>query len=292
MIQYNYHRAESLEDAGRILLEYGRKARIVAGGTDIMVQIHEKDKRWKDLACLLDLTYLEKELRYITEDEAYVYIGPLSTHTDLERSSIIRRELSCLGEASASVGSPQIRNRGTIGGSIGNAFPASDPLPALIAADAIVRIWGPEGERELPLKELYVGKGELDLKDGELIREFKFLKFPGGTRTGFSKLGRRKALAISRLNCAAALTLDEEGVITDARIAPGCIFIIPDRAEAAESLLIGKKPSEALFEEAGRAVSALMIERTGVRWSTEYKQPVVEEIVYRALCAAAGMEVR
>ena len=108
---------------------------------------------------------------------------------------------------------------------------------------------------------------------------------------GFSKLGRRKALAISRLNCAAALTMDSEGTITEARIAPGCIFILPDRVEKAEQVLIGQKPSEELFAKAGKAVSEVMIERTGVRWSTQYKEPVVQEIVLRALCQAAGMEV-
>lgn len=291
MIQYKYHRAGSLDDVVKVLCEYGGKARIVAGGTDIMVQIHEKDKRWKDLSCLLDITYLEKELRYITEDESCVYIGPLSTHTDLETSKIIEEHIPFLGWASATVGSPQIRNRGTIGGSIGNAFPASDPLPALIAADALIKVYGPEGERTCLLKDFYEGKGSLKLKPGEFIREFMVKKLPKGTGMGFSKLGRRKALAISRLNCAAALTIGEHGLITEARIAPGCIFVCPDRVEKAEQLLVGGKPSEEIFARAGAAVAEVMIERTGVRWSTQYKEPVVQEIVLRALCQAAGMEV-
>ena len=291
MITYEYRRAESLEDAASVLEKYGDTARIVAGGTDIMVQIHEKDKRWENLKCLLDMTYLENELRYISEDSENVYIGPLSTHTDLENSEIIKKYLPFLGEASSTVGSPQIRNRGTIGGSIGNAFPASDPLPALVAADAVVVLYGPCGKRSILLKDLYEGKGKLALRRGEFIREFIVPKFLEGTVTGFSKLGRRKALAISRLNCAAALTFGEKGEITRARVCPGCIFIVPDRVEKAEKLLIGEKPSEKLFYEAGRAVSDVMIERTGVRWSTEYKKPAVEEIVFRALAAAAGMEV-
>lgn len=93
------------------------------------------------------------------------------------------------------------------------------------------------------------------------------------------------------VNCAAALTMDSEGTITEARIAPGCIFILPDRVEKAEQVLIGQKPSEELFAKAGKAVSEVMIERTGVRWSTQYKEPAVQEIVLRALCQAAGMEV-
>lgn len=292
MFRYDYYRARSLSDAVRVLDEFGDKARIVAGGTDLLVQIYEKDKRWKNLQCLLDITYLDRELNYITEDETSVYIGPLATHRELEESDIICRCLPYLGAAAASVGSPQIRNKGTIGGSIGNAFPASDPLPTLIASDAMIKVCGPQGERTFLLKDFYEGKGSLKLQRGEFIREFIINKFPEGTKTGFSKLGRRKALAIARLNCAAALTIDDCGMIKGARIAPGCIFILPDRVSLAEELLLGKQPSKELFEEAGKIVSDVMIERTGVRWSTEYKQPVVQEFVYRALCQAAGMEVQ
>ena len=290
MIKYSYHRAASLADAIEVLAKYREAARIVAGGTDIMVQIHEKDKRWAGLACLLDITPLKSELGVIREDTDSLHIGALCTHTEIEQSELVQKYFPFLGVACSTVGSPQIRNRGTIGGSIGNAFPASDPLPALIAAEATVVIAGPAGERTVLLKELYERKGKLSLGDGEMIKEFVLKKYPEGTKTAFSKLGRRKALAISRLNCAAALTFAPDGTITRARISPGCIFIVPDRVERAEEILIGKKPSEALFEEAGKAVSAVMIERTGVRWSTEYKQPAVEEIVYKALCGAAGME--
>lgn len=292
MIRYTYHRAASLEEACRILKEYGASARIVAGGTDIMVQIHEKDARWKELSCLLDITGLKDEIGKVTEDETSLHIGALCTHTELEQNALIRQYVPFLGEACATVGSPQIRNRGTIGGSIGNAFPASDPLPALIASDARAVIIGTEGERTVLLRDLYEGKGNLAMEAGEMLKEFVIGKFPAGTHTGFYKLGRRKALAISRLNCAAALTFAADGTITEARIAPGCIFTKPDRVERAEALLIGKQPSDELFEAAGQAVSEVMIERTGVRWSTEYKKPAVEEIVFRALCVAAGREIR
>lgn len=290
MITYNYHIASSLEDASKVLAEYKDAARIVAGGTDIMVQVHEKDKRWKNLKLMLDITPLHGEIGKIYEDGDKIHVGALCTHTEIETSPIIQKYVPYLGVACSTVGSPQIRNRGTIGGSIGNAFPASDPLPALVASDAAVVIYSAAGERTVLLKDLYEGKGQLSLAPGEFLKEFVIEKFPEGTKTAFSKLGRRKALAISRLNCAAALTFDGNGVITRARICPGCIFIVPDRVERAEQLLIGEKPSEELFEEAGKAVADVMIERTGVRWSTEYKQPAVQEIVYKALCGVCGLE--
>ena len=122
------------------------------------------------------------------------------------------------------------------------------------------------------------------------MKEFTVSTHPDGTDTGNAKLGRSKALAKSRLNVSAALRLDEEGRIDFARIAPGCIFSTPDRVETAENILIGRKPSEELWREAGKAVSEEMIRRTGIRWSTEYKQPAVEAIVEDALTECCGSQ--
>lgn len=290
MFKYDYYRAATVEEVCEVLVRYHGKARIVAGGTDIMVQIREKDKRWKELECLLDLSFLEKELRYIREEGDQIHIGALTTHTDLERSDVIRRWIPFLGKAASTVGSPQIRNRGTIGGSICNASPAADPLTPLIALGADVVIRGREGERKLALKDFYTGQGKVDLKEDEFLKEFVAKKLPEGAHTGFAKLGRRKALAISRLNVSAALGYDEEGRINFARIAPGCIFSTPDRVETAEHILIGRKPSEELWMEAGKEVSEEMIRRTGIRWSTEYKQPAVEAIVEDALAECAHQQ--
>lgn len=291
MFKYNYRRAESVQDVCTALAEHGDKIRILAGGTDLMVQIHEKDQKWSHIEQILDITSLEKELRYITADEECIHIGALSTHTDIETSEVIRKFLPFLGEACATVGSPQIRNRGTLGGSICNASPAADPLTPLVAAGAKVVIAGTEGTREVGIKEFYLGKGKVDLEKGEFVKEFTVAKLPENAKTVFVKLGRRKALAISRLNVSIMLCTGEDGVITDAKLSPGCIFSTPDRVEAAEKVLIGEKPSKELFAKAGKAVSEEMIARTGIRWSTEYKQPAVEGIVEEALLKVAGMEV-
>lgn len=290
MFKYNFHRAYNLADVCTQLTEYGEKARIIAGGTDIMVQILEKDQKWSELECLIDLTALEKDLRYIRVDGEKIHIGALSTHTDIEESVITKTFLPFLCKACGTVGSPQIRNRGTIGGSICNASPAADPLTPMIAADTIVVIQNMDGIRRVPLKEFYLGKGAIDLKRGEFVKEFIVSKLPYGSVTEFVKLGRRKALAISRLNVSAALLLDRTGTIKEARISPGCIFIKPDRVAKAEQIITGQRPSPELFKKAGKAVSEVMIERTGVRWSTEYKQPAVEGMVEEALLRAVGLE--
>ncbi|MCB6202280.1 FAD binding domain-containing protein [Extibacter muris] len=290
MFRYNYYRAETLQDVCRVLAKQKDKVRILAGGTDLLVQIREQDKKWKDLEAVLDITMLDKELRYIKEDGDKIRIGALSTHTDIETSPILQKFCPFLSVASSTVGSPQIRNRGTIGGSICNASPAADPLTPLIAMDAAAVIMGVDGEREILLKDFYLGKGATDLKDGEFVKEFAVNKLQENAVTTFVKLGRRKALAISRMNVSVILCTDETGMITDARISPGCIFIVPDRVTAAEQAVIGYQPSKELFAKAGKAVSDEMIKRTGIRWSTEYKQPVIEGLVEEALLKAAGME--
>ena len=291
MFQYNYERAKTIQEVCETLKKYNGHVGIVAGGTDIMVQIREKDQRWKDMECLLDISYLKKELGYIKEEGQEIHIGALNTHTELENSQIIRKYLPFLSEACSTVGSPQIRNRGTIGGSICNASPAADPLTPLIAADAEIIIVGLNGERRNALVDFYIGKGKVDLGEGEFVKGFVVQKFPEGIVTKFGKLGRRKALAISRLNVSVALKIDGAGVITFARMAPGCIFATPDKVKKAEELLVGQKVSEKLFEAAGKIVSQEMIGRTGVRWSTQYKQPAVEGIVEETLIEAAKKAV-
>lgn len=291
MFTYEFCHAKSIEDVCRFRKEYGSKGCIVAGGTDVMVQIKEKSRRWAEIECMMDLTSLDKELRYIREEGDCVKVGALSTHTDIAESEIIKKYAPFFGQASDSVGSPQIRNRGTIGGSICNASPAADPLTPLVALEANVEIAGLNGTREVPLVDLYVGRGKLGLGEDEFVTAFIFKKPEEGSLMYFQKLGRRKALAISRLNTSALLHLDAEGKIDKARIAPGCIFATPMRVVEAEEILLGKVPSEELFEEAGREVSRIMIEKTGYRWSTEYKQPAAEAVVSAALCNACGIEM-
>lgn len=290
MFKYDFFRAKSVEDACSLLERYGEKSRVVAGGTDLLVQIRDKDPRWKDIEAVIDITGLHSQLGLIAEDGGDILIGALATHTEIENDLLVRKHLSFLSEACSTVGSPQIRNRGTIGGSICNASPAADPLTPLIAADAVVQIQGSQKIREIKLSEFYHGKGSTDLAPGEFVRAFKVRKSVEHEGSAFVKLGRRKALAISRLNAAVRLKL-KDGCIVEAAIAPGCIFTVPERVKKAEELLIGEKPSETLFQAAGEAVSAEMIERTGIRWSTEYKKPAVETIVADAIQNAVRKQI-
>ena len=287
MQKLEYFRPETLAEALDLLERHGESIRPYAGGTDLMVQLREGAKKLAATQYMMDLDKLA-ELKGIRMEGNVVSIGAMCSHTEVETSPVILAEAPCLARACSTVGSPQIRNMGTVGGNICNGSPAADSLSPFVALDTRLVIVSKNGERRELVKDMYERAGKLKFAPGELVTRLEFDRVPG-YNTAFLKLGRRKALAISRMNAAVVLKL-EDGKIHDARVVPGCVFATPDRLSAAERHVEGKAPSIALFEECGRLASEEMIARTGVRWSTEYKQPVVEALVRRALCEACGLE--
>jgi len=286
MQQLQYACPTTLEECLLLMKEAGAEAMPYAGGTDVMIHLRDRAACVQNIRLLVDLGKLEP-LRGIRLENGMIHLGAMTTHAEAAHSALLHEHAPFLAAAAAKVGSQQIRNTGTIGGNVCNGSPAADtasPLTALYA-EAVVR--SASGTRKISLPELY-GRNVTTLTPGELVTEFVFPSF-AGWQTAFLKLGRRKALAISRMNVAAALELQDDGTISGARIAPGCVFRSPDRVREAEEHLIGKAPSRALFAEAGLLSSEEMIRRTGVRWSTEYKKPVLEALVERALLQAAGL---
>lgn len=287
MQKLEYFRPETLAEALDLLERHGESIRPYAGGTDLMVQLREGAKKLAATQYMMDLGHLA-ELKGVRVEGDIVSVGAMSTHTQVETSEVIRAEAPCLSKACSTVGSPQMRNMGTVGGNICNGSPAADSLSPFVALDTRLVIVSKRGERRELVKDMYERAGKLKFEPGEMVTRFEFGRIPG-YNTAFLKLGRRKALAISRMNAAVVLKL-EDGKIRDARIVPGCVFATPDRLAAAEQHVEGKAPSLKLFDECGKLASEEMIARTGVRWSTEYKQPVVEALVRRALCEACGLE--
>ena len=281
MYQFDYAKANTLEEACKLLAEGQGKARVIAGGTDLMVQIHEKDKRWKDMAKVVDISGIA-ELSAIEVKDGMVHVGALVTHTQAEESEVLKEHAPLLADACRTVGGPQIRNKGTLGGAIGNGSPASDPMPALIALDACAIVCGTGGERQIPLTEIIEKPGKTVLEPDEIIREFVFPSV-ADKKMVFVKLGRRKALSISRMNVSVIAKQDAGGAIEYIRVVPGCVFATPAHAEKAEAILSGQMPDAELIQKAADSVAAEMIEKTGIRWSTEYKEPVIKVLVRRAL---------
>jgi CO/xanthine dehydrogenase FAD-binding subunit len=280
---FNYVVPRSVEELHRFMEDHGEKSRILAGGTDLLLSL-EEDR--DPPAFVVDITRIA-ELSRLSDEGDSIFIGAAATHTAVAENELVRREAFFLSEAAGSVGSAQIRNTGTIGGNIVNASPAADTLPPLVALDAEALILGREGQRRTPLVRLFAGPYKTVLPQQEILCGVRFQKLPSGTGTCFLKLGRRRALSISRISVAAALVLGRDGRIREARICPGAVMPVPSRILPAEESLLGRCPGRELFAEAGERAAREIAGITGRRPSTPYKEPVVKNLVQRALTIAA-----
>ena len=287
MKPFDYIGAQSITEACALLAEHGPGARILAGGTDVLIELRRGSKKTPKV--VLDISQVE-DLLGIVEVNGAIEIRPLVTHAELMRSEVLRRFAPLLGSAAAAIGSPQIRARGTVGGNIMNAAACADTVPPLIALGATATLRSNAGSREVPLADLFLKPYQTKARPDELLTGIRFPKPSPATRSAFLKLGRRNALAISRLSVAAILEVGADGTIAEARIVPGAAFATWQRVTSAEQMLVGQKPDAKLFAAVGKKVSEEMIKATGRRWSTEYKEPVVAVLVRRALeqCVAVG----
>ncbi|MBM4161007.1 MAG: xanthine dehydrogenase family protein subunit M [Ignavibacteria bacterium] len=280
MRPFEYYSPRTLSEACNLLAEGEPDSKILAGGTDVLVEMR-KSSAWSSKA-IVDITRIPS-LRGIGESGDWIIIKPLTTHTEVLHSDLVRTHAPLLQTAVSTIGSPQIRNRGTVGGNIMNAAACADTVPPLIALDAEIMLKSTSGERVIALSEFFVKPYVTVARRDEILVEVRFPKLPANARSSFVKLGRRNALSIARLSVAAVVCKDEAGVVTDARIVPGAAFPRWQRVPEAEKLLIGQKPSKELLVEGGKKVSEVMISFTGRRWSTEYKEPVIAVLVRRAL---------
>ena len=287
MHKFRFINPQSLVEALEYLNQYGKEAKIIAGGTDLLIQLRNEDDKLAGVKFLVNLGSLP-DLRQIKIDEDYISIGTLVNHAEIASSELIWAKVSFLSKAASMIGSPQIRNRGTIGGNLINASPAADTVPVMIALDADVILQSLTGSRKLPVRELFLKPYETCIRHDEILTEIKFKCLPEGSKTSFLKIGRRNALVISRLNLAVSLKTDEKGIIKDIRIAPGSVMPLPCRAIEAEKLLIGQTPNEEIINRASKKVADIMVEKSGIRASTIYKKPVIEAITRRAIWECAN----
>ena len=290
MRAFDYIAVETIAEACGVLAEHGADARVLAGGTDLLIEWRRASTKVPKV--VLDISRVP-DLGGIAESDGSLTLGPLVTHADLQRSDLVGKFAPLLGSAAAAIGSPQIRARGTVGGNLMNAAACADTVPPLIALGATVTLQSKAGTRQLALVDLFLKPYQTQATPDELLTCIRFPKLPSGARSAFIKLGRRNALSISRLSVAAILRIGEDGSITEARIVPGATFPTWKRVPEAEQMLLGKKPAQELFAAAGQKVSEEMIKATGRRWSTEYKEPVIAVLVRRALeeCAKVGRAV-
>ena len=280
MRPFEYIRPGTLAEAIAALAQHGADARVIAGGTDVLIELRRPNARTPKV--IVDISGL-KDLRGIASEGGSLVVRPLTTHAVIVESKLLRELAPLLSTSASTIGSPQIRNRGTVGGNIMNAAPCADTVPPLVALVASVKLESQKGSRTVSIAELFERPYRTTARPDELLTEIRFSKLPKDARSVFIKLGRRNAVSISRLSVAVTLLRDEDRTIVDARIAPGSAFATWKRVTEAEKMLIGERSSRELFTAAGRKVSEVMVAETGRRWSTEYKEPVLAILVRRAL---------
>ena len=191
------------EEAIELLWQAEGKAKIIAGGTDLVIGLRNGDHTPQSI---IDITRIE-ELRKIGEKNGTISIGAAVTHSEIASSPLVKKYGKILSDAASEIGSPQIRNLGTIGGNIVNASPAADTIPPLMVLNAMGRVVSREGEKEVPLSQLFKGPYETNLKPHELLVQITFQKLPSDTRSSFVRLARRDAMAIARMSVAIVLQI-------------------------------------------------------------------------------------
>ena len=280
-----YVRAESWAEALHMMATDQQVCRPLAGGTDLLVQAHKGQVTW-DL--LVDISQIA-ELRVVAEESGALHVGAAVTHATACEHPLIRNRIPLLASACRSIGSPQIRNRGTIGGNVGNAAACADAVPALVCLDAQARVATPDGEYDVPIADLVCPSGRWRKLPWVLIREFSIPTPLPDTRMAHFKIGRRQAQAIARLSLAFLGRLDDDGRVAEARGVPGACTPSPQRFDRVEAVLLGEKVTESLAQEAGRAGSEQMMAITGRRWSTRYKSEAIGALIERSIRLVFGL---
>jgi len=273
----------NLDEALNLLQEHQTRLKIIAGGSDIIVQLRDGVIKTDKLLNLLAV----KDLRYIRKTEDRIHIGSLATYGDIVNSELTRNHSWILVSAARQIGAIQLQNTATIGGNLGNASPAADSLPPLYALDAIVVTRNKAGRREIPIEEFFTGYRKTALKPDELIEEVHFKELSARDRAAYLKLGLREANAISIVDVAVALR-ERKSVdsFSDARVALGAVAPTIRRARSCERALVNKPLNAQNMKEA----AALAAEDTSpiddIRGSAEYRKQVTVSLVYEALHAA------
>ncbi len=281
MLEYEFLQAKNIDDALKYLDEYN-KIKMIAGGTDLLVEMHKDDIDNEELDYLLDISNID-ELKGINENEDKIEIGALVTHSELVKSNLINENSAVLAQGAVTIGSTQIRNRGTIGGNVVNASPAADLLSPLIALKAEVVLKSVAGKRKLSLPEFITGPYRTDLNKNEMLTKVILPKYSDKYYSIFKKIKRRKAVDIARLNMAIVTKINKENKFKDIRIVPGSATPSPQAFSKIENDLEGTKINNLDFDKLAKNIGEEMVSITGERWSTPYKKPAIGSLLKKSL---------
>ena len=277
---FNYHEPGSLDDACRMWQDLDGNGALLAGGTDLLVKMRNRDLAPETIISLNGIP----EIHEISQTQNRLTIGACCTIAGIAESKPVRNWFSALASAAEQLGSPSVRNMGTVGGNIITASPAADLPPALMAYGARVRLKGIDKERIIPLKTLFSGPGKTVLKPGEILADIHLDIPPERSGAGFFKLGTRNALQISIINGACFLALNPEtGVTETARIVVGAAAPTVLRMPRAEAVLLGQRPGKPLFQLSAQAAASECRPIDDLRGSAAYRRDMAETLTLQTL---------
>jgi CO/xanthine dehydrogenase FAD-binding subunit len=287
---FNYIAPSSLKEVLALLDKFGKGAGLLAGGTDLLVQMNQKTAGPDpviDLKKVPGLRGMES-----TSDNG-LRLGPLTTVSEIESSRLVQKRFAILAKAASTIGSPQIRTRATIGGNISRAAPSADLVPPLLVLEATAKITGIKGEREERLERFFLGPGQTTLKEDEFLTEIRIPPLPENGCAVYIKQSRRRTMDLAIVGVAVLIATAPRGdLCTDARIALGSVGPIPFRATRAEKALQGNRLEASLIDEcaeiAGREAKPIS-DVYGPEW---FKRDLVRALVKRAIYALENLQRR
>ncbi len=284
-----YFEPETVKECVELLDEYGEDARLLAGGTDLVVRMRNRQAKPKAVISLNSI----KELQRITPENNGVSIGAMVRLMDVSRSDQLVGPWKVVKNCAGHVSSMQIRNVGTIGGNTCNASPSADTIPGLMILDAKVALSGPKADRVIPLEDFFTGPGKTVLQRGEMLTSFKLSSLPEGNGCSFKKYAIRGDTDISIINVGIRLQLDAGKRISDARMVLGGVAPTPLRVPSAEKMLLGQELScelkKAVAEQAVSACSPISDARATREYRQEMVRVWVKHTLQEACDQAAGM---
>ena len=279
-----YHSVKTVDEAVDLLAQHGASARIVAGATDLILELEVGQR--PGVLGLIDVTRIPGLDHIRLDDDGWVHMGPLVTHNHCATNPLIIERAYTLARACWEVGAPQIRSRATIAGNLITASPANDSITPLMALGTVVTLRSASGERTVPLTEFYTGLRQTVMRDDEFMSDIAFPVPPEGARSNFTKVGLRRAQAIAIVNAAAVLETDGTKV-TSAAITLGSVTPIIVRATAAEAYLAGKSLNQDVIAHASELALESAAPIDDVRGSARYRVEMVRVGMRRVLQSLA-----
>jgi len=280
----NYQQADSVAHAIE-LLAGDPGARLLAGGTDVLVKLHKGQPGWHNL---VDIHSLEELKQIRLSENGDLKIGAGASFSQVLNSAQVQAYTPVLGEAVGTIGGPQIRNVATMGGNICNGVPSADSAPALLALNAQLTLQGPEGVRRLPITDFFISPGKVALQPAEMLTSFTITR-PNIHNLGgyYYKYAMREAMDIATIGCAAVAGVDGQR-ITDLRLAFGVAGPVPLRCRRTEALVIGNILNDDLLAEVSETVVTDLNPRTSWRAPKDFRIQIIRTLATRVILKAVA----